>query len=298
MVIAVIGSVLAGLSFAAAGILQQHAASSRPPSESLSWRLLLNLAKDRTWVAGISLAVLSYGFQSLALAFGPLSVVQVIMVCELVFAVPISARVHHVHVGLRTILAVALVAGGLAAAVLAASPSEGDPSGSGWGWLVVVSAAGALAFVAVMVGRQVAGVARASLFALGAAVIMGTQSALLNLTIVNLQKGPAELFGAWQTYLLIVASIVGLLLIQSAYQEGPLAASLPVFDATEPTVAVVIGVTFFGEHLASGLWREIIASVAAVVVIAGIFLLDTAPAIKRLHRAEQEEQEEQEQPTP
>lgn len=286
MWIAALSAMAAGACFAAANILQQHVASSRPESESLSMRLLGDLVRQRMWLAGIALAFLSYGFQSLALAFGPLSLVQAVIVSELVFAIPISARLHHISLGPRSWAGALAVAGGLAVAVAAASPGRGDPSATLWGWLAMVLAVAAVAGVAVVVGRRVSGVARASVFAFAGATVMGTQSALLAITIVNLEGGVVALLSAWQTYLLVAASVVGLLLMQSAFQEGPLAASLPVIDAVEPAVAITIGITLFGETLADGTLRRALAAVGALCVLAGIVLLDTSPAIQRLYRQE------------
>lgn len=296
MWITVLSAILAGACFASAGILQQHVASARPPGESMSPRLLADLARQPLWLAGIALAFLSYGFESLALAFGPLSVVQAIMVCELIFSVPLSARLHHAPLDSRSWVATVAVAVGLAVAIVAASPEEGDPAASTAGWLLVVAAAGGLALIALVVHRYLHGVARASLLAVAGAAVMGTQSALLAVTIVNLQQGFIAVITAWHTYLLIIASIVGLLLIQSAFQEGPLAASVPVLDTVEPAVAITIGVALFGETIASGTIRRAVLGIAVVVVLSGIVVLDGSPAVQRLYRREAEDQEEDDGP--
>lgn len=96
-----LASLAAGVCFAVAGVLQQWAAGGRPDAEALSPRLLAHLARDRVWLGGIALAVLAYGFQSPALAYGPLSLVQPLIVAELVFAVPLSARLHRMRLGFR-----------------------------------------------------------------------------------------------------------------------------------------------------------------------------------------------------
>jgi len=174
MVVAVVAALLAGASFAAAGMLQQREAATRPNSESLSPKLVKPNRKRQLLFAGIGLAVLSYGFQSVALVFGPLSLVQALLVSELLFAVPVSARIHRVHVGARTWLGAAAVGIGLAVALVAASPHGGDPSASTTGWGVTVGIVAGITLVAVLVGRRIHGVVRASMFALaGGAVSSG-----------------------------------------------------------------------------------------------------------------------------
>lgn len=293
MLIAVLAAVAAGACFAFAGILQQRVASTRPEGESLSPRLLLDLAKQRLWVAGIGLAFLSYGFQGLALAFGPLSLVQPILVTELIFAVPVSAKLHDMSLGWRSWVGVVAVGGGLAVAIVAASPHGGDPLNAELaGWLALVAAASAITAVALVVGRRLTGAMRASLFALAGATVMGSQSALFAITVARLPQGFVPLFTSWQTYLLVVASIGGLMLIQSAYQAGPLASSMPVIDTVEPVVAITIGLVLFNEVVADGFVPRIIAAAGMVVVIGGIVLLDTAPVTQALHEQEQQDEAE------
>ncbi|MGC9540531.1 DMT family transporter [Streptomyces sp. UG1] len=285
MTVTVLAALAAGACFAVAGVLQQRAASARPADEALSWRLLWHLMRQPMWVSGIGLAVLAYGFQSLALAFGPLSLVQPLIVCELIFAIPLSARLHRVRLGAREWGGTLAVAGGLAAALTTARPGGGDPATARLGpWLLALGVVAAVTAGTLVARAYVCGVWRASFIALAAGTVMGFQSVLLSATVARLPRGFAAVASAWQTYLLVVASIGGLLLIQSAFQEGPLAASVTVIDTAEPIVAVTAGVMLFGETLQSG-WPLTAFTVAgAAATFIGIVRLDTSPAIAALHQ--------------
>ncbi|MCZ2805417.1 DMT family transporter [Modestobacter sp. VKM Ac-2983] len=289
MLIAVIAAIAAGACFAAAGVLQQRAASRLDSDESLSPALLRDLARQRLWVVGISLAVLSYGFQGLALANGPLSLVQPLIVMEVVFALPVAARLHGMRMQARDWLGALMVTAGLAVGLAAASPSEGTTEAPLDDWLFLLLAVGVLVVAALVFGRRRKGPLRATMFALAGASVMGTQSALFDATIDRFSDGFAAVFTAWQTYLLVVASIGGLLLIQSAFNSGPLVASMPVIDAVEPAVAVTIGVMLFGESLAPGVGRHLLAACGAAVALAGIVVLDTSPLTQRLHQSEEDD---------
>ena len=129
MFISVIAAVIAGGCFAAGGVLQQRVASARPDDESLSLSLLADLARRPLWLAGIGMAVLSYGFQALALAYGPLALVQPLIVTELIFAIPISVRLHGMRLHRREWAGALAVAGGLALAIVAAHPRGGQSAG-------------------------------------------------------------------------------------------------------------------------------------------------------------------------
>ncbi|MEW2404254.1 DMT family transporter [Streptomyces sp. NPDC046862] len=283
MPVAVLASLAAAVCFAVAGVLQQRAASARPDEEALSLRLLGQLVRDRIWRYGIGLAVLAYGFQSLALAFGPLSLVQPLIVTELIFAVPLSARLYRVRLGPREWFGTLAVAFGLALALASARPHGGHPGAADLlSWLLILGATGALVCGALALSRLLSGPWRASAVALAGGAVMGTQSVLLAATVGRLRHGLDAVFSAWQTYALVVASLGGLLLVQSAFQQGPLAASLTVIDATEPVVAVVVGVVVFGEVVRAGFPVTAFTAVGLVLVAAGIVSLDSSRLIGAL----------------
>ncbi|GAB2875305.1 DMT family transporter [Streptomyces deserti] len=284
MAIAVLASLAAGVCFAVAGLLQQWAASTRPDTEALSPRLLRHLVRDPLWRYGIGLAVLAYGFQSLALAFGPLSLVQPLIVAELVFAVPLSARLHRMRLGRREWFGTLAVAAGLALALASARPHGGRPEAVGMlSWLLVLGATAVLVCCTLAAARHLSGPWRASTTALAAGAVMGTQSVLLAATVDRLRHGPLAAFTAWQTYALVVASVGGLLLIQSAFQRGPLAASMTVLDAMEPVVAVTVGTAVFGEVIHTGWLVTGITVTGLVLVVAGIVSLDSSPVIGAMY---------------
>ncbi|TLS45026.1 hypothetical protein FE633_16340 [Streptomyces montanus] len=299
MPIAVLAALAAGACFAVAGVLQQRAASARPDTESLSFRLLFRLAREPLWLTGIGLAVLAYGFQSLALAFGPLSLVQPLIVAELIFAVPLSARLHRMRLGAQAWLGTLAVAAGLALALVSARPHGGDPDAPDLvSWLLVLGATGALVACALTAARALHGPWRASAVALAAGAVMGTQSVLLATTVDRLKQGLGATLSTWQTYALVVASAGGLLLIQSAFQQGPLAAGMTVIDATEPAVAITVGTTLFGETIHSGWPVTGFTVLGLVMVTAGIVSLDSSPQIAALHRMERDTGRAPDEPRP
>lgn len=281
----VMAALAAGACFAFAGVLQQAAAVRHPNEEALSFRLVRQLARQPLWLAGIFLALLAYGFQSLALMFGPLSLVQPLIVSELLFAIPLSARLRRMRLRAREWLGTLAVAAGLTTALVAARPQEGDPSAAATGqWVLTLMVVGGLTTLALAGSRRVTGPVRASLLGLAGGLVMGMQSVLLDATVDRFEAGLPAVLLSWQTYLLMGASIGGLVLIQSAFQAGPLAASMPVIDATEPAVAVAVGIGVFGESVRVGWLPTCLITVGAALVVAGIVLLDTSPLLKRMDR--------------
>lgn len=289
--VAVGAALIAGGFLAATGVLQQRAASTRPPDESLSPRLLWSLAHNRIWLFGLGTGFVSYGFQSLALAFGPLALVQPVFLSELLFAVPISVRLNQMRLALREWFGLLTVSGGLAIGIVSAWPHGGSslPPLTSWGAAMGLIAAGSL--VAVAIGRTLEGPVRASLFAVAAGAVMALQSALLAATVALMERGPVVLFTNWQPYGLIPATGIGVLLVMSAYQSGPLAASMPVIDAMEPSIAIAIGVVLFDERVHSGPLHLAGTAIGLVMFFVGIVLLDTSPVVHALQRKQLQEEQ-------
>ena len=292
IIISAVAAIAAGMALAATGVLQQRAASSRPDDEQFSLRMLARLARDKTWLMGIGAAVLSYGFQALALAFGPLALVQPLVVSELLFAVPVSAKMRGIRLGRREWTAMAIVVAGLGLGIASAHPRKANPLVPIELWAYALGGIALLVTLALLIGRQLTGPAKASLFALAGASVMALQSALYKATITALERDKLGVFTHWQAYALIVASFLGLYLVQNAYQAGPLAASMPVMDAVLPTVAIALGIGLFGEPVNTSWWGLTGASVGLVLLISGIVALDTSGAVRRQQRVEEKRRQQ------
>ena len=291
IMISAIAAVAAGLCLATAGVLQQRSASRRPSDERMSLTLMRRLVADRTWLLGICAAVLSYGFQAVALTFGPLTLVQPLVVSELLFAVPVSVRLRDLRLRKRDWLAVGSVVAGLAVGIVAADPQEGNPIQPIVTWAPALGGVFLLVIASLFAAKRIEGPGKASAFALAGACTMGLQSALYAATLAFLRKELWGVFLHWETYALIVASLVGMFLIQNAFQSGPLAASTPLIDSVLPLVAIALGVGLFGESIRATWWGLGGAALGLVLLIVGIVALDTSPVVRKEQRLEKEEQE-------
>jgi drug/metabolite transporter (DMT)-like permease len=256
--------------------------------------MIVNLFKDHWWVGGIGAAVLSYGFQAIALAFGPLVLVQPLVVSEMLFAVPISVRMRGLRLRARDWAAVLAVVIGLAVGIVAANPKRGASVQPITVWAPALVAIAFITAVCLVVAkRKSEGPATASAFALAGAAVMGLQSALYATTIHMLGKDVWGTFAHWEPYALVVASALGAFLIQNAFQSGPLAASTPVIDATLPLVAIGLGVGVFNESVRTSTLGLLGAVVGLVLVLSGIIGLDTSPVVRKEQQIEREERDEE-----
>jgi hypothetical protein len=194
--------------------------------------------------------------------------------------------------GIREWGGITAVAGGLALGIVSASPTQGNPLPPLPRWGEMFAGVAALLAVSLLIGRRLSGPVRASMFALAAVSLLATQSALLAATDALFRQGIVTAFTAWQPYAMAVVSIAGLLLVQSAYQAGPLAASMPVMDAANPCLSIAIGVAVLGESVNTGVWHLAGAAAGLALLVGGVIVIDTSPLVRRVQRVEKEEQRE------
>ena len=123
-VIAVTAALGAACCFALAAVIQ-HGAARDTGEKLLSLRLLLALARNPRWLSGVALGVLSFAVQGLALAFGPLALVQPLAATDVLFALPMIAVLHRYRLTRGDWLGAGAVAGGIALFFAVSPPSEG-----------------------------------------------------------------------------------------------------------------------------------------------------------------------------
>ncbi len=96
--ISVLFAVLTALSNGSASVLQRRAAMRVPDSEAMRLSLIGHLLRQKVWLAGIGLVIVAAVCQAVALATGPIAVVQPIFVIELPATLLIAGLVMRVPV--------------------------------------------------------------------------------------------------------------------------------------------------------------------------------------------------------
>jgi drug/metabolite transporter (DMT)-like permease len=285
MVIAIVCSLAAAAAFGVSAVLEQTAARETPAAESLRLRLIADLVQRPRWVAGLAVSALGFVLQAVALGFGPLTLVEPLIVTELFFALPLAARVEHRRMGKRELWGIACVAGGLTLALVVASPGSGRQDASGLAWAGVAVAVVIVMALCLLLAGSRNSVRRATLLGVCAGTSFGLLSALLKaVTGLLAHRGVIGTLSTWEPYTLAVVALQGELWAQSAFQAGPLAASLPAIDALEPAVGVAIGVVAFAEPVAHSPVSVILELAGAVLIVIGIIVVDRSPVMLQLQR--------------
>ncbi|MGH9071099.1 MAG: DMT family transporter [Acidimicrobiales bacterium] len=265
---------------ALSSVLQRSAARDAPDEDSLRLKLVTYLLHRPAWLAGFVSMGFAFVCQAAALTKGTLSIVQPILVMELLFVLAILALWFHVPVGrLEWAGAVATVVG-LGGFLAVAKPSGGTATPSwvalgatGIGVVVVVA-------MAIALSRGGSSASRAALFGVAAGATFGLTAGIIKLfTDAIAAHGLGAALLRWPPYALIVTGVAALFFAQNAFQAGPLTASQPALTITDPMVSVAIGVSLFGDHLAHSGADIALEVVAFVVMALGVVALSLSPHI-------------------
>lgn len=252
--LSVLFAILTSLSNGTASVLQRRAASTVDSRKALHASLITELVRRRVWLAGIGLVIVAAACQAIALATGPISIVQPIFVIELPATLILGSLVFRRRLPPSAWLGVAAATGGLALALASASPDGGTAGVPSWRWVPALIATGGAIVVLAAVGIRVRGEVRAAAFGLAAAFGYALTAALLKDATAQRHGGLAELFSAWQLYATAAVGVASLFLLQNALQAGSLAASQPMLTLGDALLSTVFGVVLFSESVRLGWW--------------------------------------------
>jgi drug/metabolite transporter (DMT)-like permease len=272
-VIAVITAIAAALVFGIASVADQRSTKRVKRRGPLSPRIFLDLARQPLWLASIGGTVLAFALQVVALKYGPLALVEPLLICDLIFAVLINSYLRHRWDGplLGGVLAAAL---GVAGFLAIARPTNGNTTVS---FIVVLPlgaglAAGVVGCLAVAARSETL---RPLALALACGINYGVAAFLVKLVVSDVSGGLVALLSDWPIYALAVVGPLGFLLNENAFQQGTLIAPvLSIITVCDPLISIALAALWLDERLNStvaGIAGEVISlalMVAGIVIVA------------------------------
>ena len=281
--LSIVFALLTALANGTASVLQRIAARDAPPSKALHLSLFGYLIKRKVWLAGISLIMVAALCQGVALANGPVALVQPIFIIELPFTLLLSNRILHRRLPRLTWGAVALVTISLGVGLAAAAPSGGVERAPFRVWLAALIVTGAFEAVVISAGIRLQGNARAAAFALAAACGYALTAALIKGAVDALRQGVVPFFTSWELYAGAAAGVGALFLLQNSLQAGSLVAAQPPLTLGDALISVAYGVSVFGEQLRTGIW---LAVQIVCVMLIGVGCVELSRSLASTHKAE------------
>jgi drug/metabolite transporter (DMT)-like permease len=233
------------------------------------WRAAIDLVRQPVWLLGALFLIGTFGFQALALYFGPLSVVQPILVLELVFTLGLRVFVRHDDITSRTWAAALTICLGLAAFLVVASPGRGTQDAAAGRWMAAIGIWGLAVLALFLLARRGSPARRAALLGAATAVVWSVDAAFVKQAVdVLAHSGPLGLLMSWPLYAVIGTGVLGTVLLQVAYAAGPLAASQSTLLIVDPLASIALGIELFHEHLNAG--PGYLAGAVASLAVLGI----------------------------
>ena len=277
LLIAVPAAVFGALSFGMSSNLQYRATHQVPKRAAGDPTLLADLMHTRMWRLSIVLALTGFGLQVLALRFGPVMLVQPLLVCGLLFYVLLTpVLAGHRPDGVR-IGGALLTLAGLVAFLLVARPTDAGGRDLEPATILPLAIGLAVLLTACLVASySVARRWRPLPLALATGICYGVTAGLVRSLSDRFADGFPELLYHWQLYAICVLGPFGVLLNQNTFQAGRLGSpALAIITTVDPLISIGVGLLWLDGTIAVGV-AEIVGEILALAVMAlGIAVLAT-----------------------
>jgi hypothetical protein len=264
----------------ALNVTTQHAASISSPRKATGWRLVIYLFRTPLWLCGWIALAGAFIFQALALHAGQLSVVQPLLVTELVFGLVLRRGWLRQQIRPVTWWAAAATCLSLAVFLATSEPQGGHPFPDSHAWISACVATVGSAAALTLLGMRGPPARRAVLLATATAAMWALVATFMKTMTETLsQFGVAGMFTHWPVYALAAAGGATEVLEQVTLHVGPLSASQPFLVIVDPVVSVALSVWIFGESFTESAARLTLGITGFIAMCAAAaVLIRTAPA--------------------
>ncbi|MEU0107804.1 DMT family transporter [Streptomyces sp. NPDC006251] len=277
LALSVLLSLVSAVAYAGGAIVQERVAESSPGEEYAPLR-------RPGWWAAVALNGLGGLLHVVALAYGPLSLVQPLGALTIVVALPMAALFVGRKAGATAWRGAIMATVGLAGLLALVAASDAQSLNAAERVAVALVTAGVV--VALMIAARAAHrhpAVRSTLLATASGIAFGMSSVFTKTVAVD-WTGGVSAADVPSLAVIGVLATAGMLLSQAAYRGAGLAAPLATLTVVNPVVAAAVGITMFGETFHYGTTGTVLALGCGVVAAGGLILLTT----ERLTHAEPE----------
>ncbi|WP_405652452.1 DMT family transporter [Streptomyces sp. RK9] len=269
LALSIVLSLISAVAYAGGAIIQEQVAARSAEQQYAPLR-------NGAWWVAVVLNGLGGLLHVVALAYGPLSLVQPLGALTIVFALPMAALFVRRKAGSTAwrgaIMATVGLVGMLSLTQATASQSLADTERVG----LALGTAGAvvtLMLLAHAAHRHPA--VRGMLLATAAGIAFGISSVFTKTVAVDWDAHEPLTRQVPSLAVIAVLAVSGLLLSQASYRGAGLAAPLSAVTVVNPVIAAAVGLTLFGESFRYGTAGTAVALACGVVAAGGLILLTT-----------------------
>lgn len=268
LALSVVLSFVSAVAYAGGAIIQEQVAVTSPGQTYAPLR-------RPGWWAAVALTGLGGLLHVVALAFGPLSLVQPLGALTIVFALPMAALFVGRKAGATAWRGAIMATVGLAGLLSLVGASDAQSLSNAQRLALGVVSGGAVA--ALMVAGRAAHrhpAVRSVLLAVAAGVAFSMSSVFTKTVAVDWSR-QVSLADFSSLAAIGVFATAGMLISQASYRGAGLEAPLATLTVVNPVVAAAVGLTMFGETFRYGTTGTALALGCGVVAAGGLILLTT-----------------------
>ncbi|MBB5122699.1 DMT family transporter [Streptomyces eurocidicus] len=273
LVVSVALCLVSAVCYAAAAIVQERVAAS---NEDGTYGPL----RRPSWWGAVALTGVGAGLHVVALAFGPLSLVQPLGALTIVFALPMAALLVRRPVGAVGWRGALLATGGLAGLLALTGPARAESLAAGQRPGLAMGAVAVVAVVSLAARWVRRPVVRGVVLASAAGIAFGMASVF---TKAAAEDWTSHRTGALVPTLVTIALLAsaGMLLSQASYRGAGLSSPLATVTVVNPAVAAAVGIAVLGEGFRYGLPGGLLALAAGAVAASGVITLTVHDSVRR-----------------
>lgn len=267
LALSVLLSLVSAVAYAAGAIVQERVATAGDGRS-------LTPLRNRVWWVAVALNGVGAVLHVLALAYGPLSLVQPLGALTIVFALPMAALFVRRRAGATAWRGAIMATVGLAGLLALTGSGDSHTLDGPKQFMLATVTFGAVALLLVVSRGMQKPVVRSVALAGAAGVAFGIASVFTKTVAMGWTSGAV---GAGLPSLLVIAALAGsgLLLSQAAYRGAGLTAPLATVTVVNPVIAAAVGITLFGEGFRHSTAGTVLALACGVVAAGGLILLTT-----------------------
>ncbi|MFF6881107.1 DMT family transporter [Streptomyces sp. NPDC012474] len=268
LALSVLLSLVSAFAYAGGAIVQERVAESSPGEQYAPLR-------RPGWWAAVALNGTGGLLHVVALAYGPLSLVQPLGALTIVVALPMAALFVGRKAGATAWRGAIMATVGLAGLLSLVAASDAQTLSAAQRVAVAVVTAGVV--VTLMIAARAAHrhpAVRSMLLATASGIAFGMSSVFTKTVAVD-WTGGVSAADVPSLAVIGVLATAGMLLSQASYRGAGLAAPLAMLTVVNPVVAAAVGITMFGETFRYGATGTMLALGCGVVAAGGLILLTT-----------------------
>jgi drug/metabolite transporter (DMT)-like permease len=273
----------AAFMFALAAFFQQRVARATEPRGhsviTAAWALMSTLLRNRKWLIAWGVNMAGFATQAVALHLGSVAVVQPLLAAQLIFVVVFSSLERRRWPAVQDIGSSLAICSGLVVILVVVRPSLLEGMADRARVVLACLAAVALIVVGVPIAARMSQTVLSLVTAAFAGVCFAMTGVFLKMTTTDLvEHGIAYTAKDWVGYALAASTLLGLVLGQAAFANGPLPWAATTKDTVNPLASYAIGVLAFPVSVPTDPASLAWTAVAGALLVAGALGLAFSPS--------------------